>query len=42
MPGDLLACAKQHGAAPALPQPIQKANAPLIAALLAAKEARQP
>ena len=26
--------------APALPQPIQKANAPLIAALLAAKEAR--
>lgn len=40
MLGDLLACAKQCGTAPALPQPIQKANAPLIAALEAAKEAR--
>ena len=42
MPGALLACAKQHGAAPALPQPIQKANAPLVAALEAAKAARLP
>jgi len=39
MPG-VLACVNQHGPAPVAPQPVQKANAPLIAALLAAKEAR--
>jgi len=42
MLGDFIACCNNNGTGPVSVQPVQKANAPTAAALMAAKRARLP